>query len=106
MAKKQSQQLDEEVQMTHSAIPFTGVAYSVICVDHMKQFRNFKIVALTIEDGIVVKQELSDNYANWETISRLEIITQSSVLNLNDHWEDGKALQKSCGLSLLHHSSS
>ncbi len=112
MVKKQSK-LDEdlkEIQHTEKGtfIPhgknidssFSGVAYSVICYDHMKQFRNFRIVTLTIEKGIIVQAETSDNYTNWETISRLEIITQSAVLNLNDNWKDGKALQK-CGQSLL-----
>lgn len=73
---------------------FSGIARSVVCYNTNGQFRNFKIVTLTIEDGIVVKEERSDPYANWETISRLELVNGNSVLNLNNAWEDGKTLSK------------
>lgn len=74
--------------------PFTGIARSVVCYDHNSQFRNFKIITLHIENDVVVKKTFSDPYVNFEAISRLEIENELGILNLNNSWEDGKAMQK------------
>lgn len=83
------------VRMTASTdgLKFTGIARSVICFENQGN-RNFKILSLYIKDGVVTDIEQSDPYANFELIAKLEIQNHVSVLNLNDRWEDGKALLK------------
>ena len=69
---------------------FTGTVRSVICSAN-QGFRNFKIITLTIENGKVTSQALSDNYAAFEAIARLDLLTQMDTIRLNNNWEDGKA---------------
>lgn len=75
-------------------VPFTGLARSLVCFKHMDKFNNFKIVTLHIVEGVVVKQELSDIYANFEAEMKLFLATQASSDNLNRNWKDGMAFQK------------
>lgn len=72
---------------------FTGVARSMVCF-HNQGHNNFKVVTLTIENGIVVKQELSDPYCQVEALHKFEYANEMSVYSLNNKWEDGKALFK------------
>lgn len=69
---------------------FTGIARSVICRDN-QGFKNFQIATLYIEKGKVVKMDLSDMWANFETAAILEHVSHVSMININNHWEDGKA---------------
>lgn len=71
-------------------VPFTGVARSVECVKQ-QGYNNFFIVTLSIEDGIVTKRHVSDPYASFETIARMEVQCHQATLNLNQGYEDGKA---------------
>ena len=89
MAKKHL----EETQMTHSVPAITCVARTVAAYDN-QGFRNFKILTLHIENGMVVKIEYSDPYASFEAISRMELTNELSVIHLNNNWEDGKTLSK------------
>lgn len=73
-------------------VKFTGVARSVQCVKQ-QSFNNFQIVTLLIEDGIVKHIEKSEPFASWETIAKLEIKCHEATLNLNHHYESGKAWQ-------------
>lgn len=72
---------------------FTGVARSVIGFDN-QGFRNFKILTLHIENGVVVKTDHSDPYAAFEAMAKMELANDIAVISLNDHWENGKALNK------------
>ena len=72
-------------------VSFTGIARTMVCHDHMGQFRNFRNVKLTIVDGIVTKMEMTDPYASFEAISRLDLDMHMASLELNDNWKDGKA---------------
>lgn len=87
MAKK------SEPQVTHSVPDFTGVARSVQAFDN-QGFRNFKILIIHIEHGMVNKIDYSDPYANFEAISRMELSNEIAVHNLNDNWVNGKTLSK------------
>ncbi len=84
--------LDEQ-NLVMKIVEFTGVARTVVC--HMQQgHNNFKIVTLHIEDGIVIKKEVSDPYASFEAISRLEVQCHEATLNLNSGYENGIAWRK------------
>ncbi len=72
---------------------FTGVARSVVCFNN-NGFKNFKIITLYIENGVVQKTEQSDPYAHFELNAKLEVQNQLAVWNLNDKWENGKTLLK------------
>jgi hypothetical protein len=78
---------------TKEPISVTGIARTVEAYDN-NGFRNFRILTLTIEEGIVVSVDRSDPYANFETISRMELSNEKSILNLNNTWENGKLLAK------------
>jgi len=71
---------------------FTGIARSVVCIEN-QSFKNFQIVTLHIENGKVTKMELSDKWANFETISILDHVSHLSMIHLNNNWKDGKALE-------------
>lgn len=74
-------------------IPFTGVARTVEAYDN-QGFRNFKILTLHILKGMVVKIDYSDPYANFETIARMELANEQSILHLNNNWKSGRTLEK------------
>ncbi len=74
-------------------VQFSGVARSLVCFDN-NGFRNFKIQKLTIKDGVVVTLEMSDAYASFEAITRLELANEMAILNLNNNWKDGESLSK------------
>ncbi len=69
---------------------FTGIARTIVCSNN-QSFRNFRICTLHIVDGEIKKEELSDHYAAFEAIARLEIEIQKDTIKLNNNWEDGKA---------------
>lgn len=75
------------------ALGFTGIARSVQCFDN-QGFKNFRIVTLTIIHGRVEKEEFSDAYASFETISRMEMANEIAIHNLNNTWTQGKTLSK------------
>lgn len=87
MAKK-----PQAVAPTHPA-DFTGLARSVEAFDN-QGFRNFRIVTLHIVHGMVEKAEYSDPYANFETISRMELWNEMGILNLNNNWKPGATMVK------------
>lgn len=72
---------------------FTGVAKSLEAYSH-NGYRNFRIVNMKIEKGVVTEISYSDPFANFEAISKLETEILIGALNLNDNWEPGKALTK------------
>lgn len=72
---------------------FTGIARSVECYDN-SGFRNFRILTLHIQDGLVINIERSDPYANFEAISRLEMANEIAVIHLNNTWQNGRTLSK------------
>lgn len=78
---------------THELQPFNGIARSVEAFDN-QGFRNFRIITLHIVDGVVIKIDYSDAYASFETISRLELWNEISILQLNNTWQPGKTLSK------------
>lgn len=85
--------LEHGVGPYDSVVPFTGVARSVEC--HKQQgHNNFRIATLTIENGLVVKKHLSDPYASFEAIARLEVQCHEATLGLNHGYTDGKAWKK------------
>jgi hypothetical protein len=75
-------------------LAFTGIARSVVCYSNNGVFRNFKIVTLTLEDGMVVDVKHSDPYATFEVISRMEIANEIAIHHLNNNWKDGRTLSK------------
>lgn len=92
---KQKQKSEEPVEQTQpEAQLFTGIARSVECYNTHGKYKNFKILTMEIKDGVVVSIKRSDPYANWEAISRLELLNLDSVLHLNSNWKSGKALSK------------
>ena len=91
MAKSIKKEIEvKEVEV--KPVSFTGSALSVICHSTNNQFRNFKILKLTIKDGIVTHMEESDPYASFETIAKAEVQLHRAILDLNDSWEDGKSI--------------
>lgn len=73
-----------------AAVPFTGVARSVECIKQQGH-NNFYIVTLFIENGLVTTKEISDPYASFEAIARLEVACHQATLSLNQGYESGKA---------------
>lgn len=73
---------------------FSGVARSVQCFLNNNQFLNFRILTLHIQKGKVTKVEYSDPYAHFEANARMELANEMSLMHLNNHWEDGKTLEK------------
>ncbi len=69
---------------------FTGYARSIECVKQYG-FNNFYIVTLKIEDDKVVSKKVSEPYALFEAIARLEIQIQAASLNLNSGYAPGLA---------------
>lgn len=72
---------------------FTGLARSVQCYFNQGH-NNFRILTLHVVKGKVTRMDLSDPYANFEAITRLEHWNEISVINLNNNWEHGKTLSK------------
>jgi hypothetical protein len=81
-------------KLPDSELAFTGIARSVQCFMNNGKFRDFRIVTLTIQDGMVIDVKYSDPYASWETIAKLEVISLNSVNHLNTVWKDGRTLSK------------
>lgn len=72
---------------------FTGVARSVECFNNQGH-NNFRILTLHVEQGVVMRMDVSDPYANFECISRLEYHNETSIIHLNNNWLDRKTLSK------------
>lgn len=72
---------------------FTGIARSVVCYKN-QGYSNFRIHTLYIENGEVVKMDISDPWANFETAAILENVSHISMIHLNNTFEDGKAFDK------------
>ena len=72
---------------------FSGIARTVECYNN-NGFRNFRILTLQIDKGVVKKVTPSDPYASFEAIVKMELANELSVINLNNNWEDGKTLVK------------
>ncbi len=72
---------------------FTGIARSIECFDN-QGFNNFRILTLYVTKGSVTKIDVSDPYANFEAVSRLELWNDIAMINLNMHWKHGKTLMK------------
>lgn len=81
---KNSTELDPE---------FTGLARSVVCYKN-QGYSNFRIHTLYIEKGKVVKMDISDPWANFETAAILENVSHISMIHLNNTYIDGKAFDK------------
>lgn len=84
---------DELAHIAPKKCSFTGIARSVEAYNH-EGFRNFRIVTLHIEEGVVQRSEYSDPYASFEAISRLELWNEKSVIHLNSNWKNGETLRK------------
>jgi hypothetical protein len=72
---------------------FTGVARSVQCFENQGH-RNFKILTLHLEHGMVTLIEYSDPYASFEAMAKMELWNMHSIINLNNHWKDKEAIKK------------
>lgn len=89
-----------EVTNEHNLDPsspcFTGIARSVVCYMHRGDQNHpiFRIATLHIENGTVIKKELSDYHAQWECGSKMDLANDKALLNLNNEWEEFKAFQK------------
>lgn len=82
------------IEPTHINLnPINCVARTVEAFDN-QGFRNFRILTLYIENGVVRHIDKSDPYASFETISRMELSNELSILHLNNTWENGKTLVK------------
>lgn len=72
---------------------FTGIAKSVECFWNQGH-KNFRIVTLTIVDGLITDTHLSDAYASFEAITKLEQQINSLIIHLNNRWVHGNAWEK------------
>lgn len=72
---------------------FTGIARSVEAFDN-QGFRNFRVLTLHLQDGLVIRIDRSDPYASFEAISKLELWNELAIHHLNNNWENGKTLSK------------
>ncbi len=93
MSQAKSSNKSEPVKVESKPKGFSGVARSLQCFNN-NGFRNFKIAKLTIKDGVVVALEMSDAYASFEAITRMELQNEMAILNLNNNWKDGETLSK------------
>jgi hypothetical protein len=82
-----------QLKLKTSPVPFTGIARTVQAFDN-QGFRNFRILTLHLKDGVVENIEYSDPLANFETISRMELQNEISIIHLNNNWSDGRTLVK------------
>lgn len=71
-------------------VNWSGVARSMQCALQQGTFNNFKLITLTIDNGIVVDRKESEPYASFEAIARMEIEMQSASLHINHDYRDGK----------------
>ena len=83
-------EVKKEQDLVMKTVEFTGVARSVECY-RQQGHNNFRIVTLHIEDGLVTKKEVSDPYASFEAIARLEVKCHEATLSLNNGYANGKA---------------
>ena len=72
---------------------FTGIAKSVECFWNQGH-KDFRIITLKIVDGVIVDTHLSDAYASFEAIIKLEQQVNSLIIHLNNHWAHGAAWEK------------
>lgn len=73
------------------------IARTAVCVSQHAggmTFKNFKIADVWIEQGIVVRVELSDPYCQAEAQDVLDMRNWKSFISLNNKHEDGKAWEK------------
>lgn len=75
-------------------IMFSGVARSVQCFLNNGKFKDFRILTLTLDEGVVVDVKYSDPYASFEAISRMELSNEMAIHHLNNNWQDGRTLSK------------
>ncbi len=86
--------LDEGTPRPIKPVKFSGLALSVECDLQAGTFNNFRIATLKLDNGILVDKKLSEPYASFEAIARMEIAVNKAVLSLNFEYEDGKAWKK------------
>lgn len=58
--------------LNHYPETFSGEVFAIVYKPH-NGFSNFAIATIAIEKGIVKKIDVSQNYAGFETIARLDI---------------------------------
>ncbi len=72
-----------------SPVKWSGIARSMECCVQ-NGFNNFRIITLTVDNGVVTDRKVSDPYASFEAVARMEIEVQKSALSLNFNYKDGK----------------
>lgn len=72
------------------ASDFTGMTRSIRCFDH-NGWKNYRIVTLILEKGIVVREHLSDPYMNIEAVQKLDLFNDYAQIRLMMGWEHNKA---------------
>jgi len=92
-SKKSEILLELETKEASSPLLFTGVARTIQCFNHINEFRNFRVMTLHLEKGVVTKIDYSDPYASFEAGSRLDLANDYSLLKLNAQWFEGSVLQ-------------
>lgn len=68
---------------------FTGKARSFECYVH-EGFKNYRIVTLDIQDGLVIEKTYSDPYASFEANARLELFNTNDFVKLMTKYRAGK----------------
>lgn len=71
------------------ASSFTGVVRTMLCVTN-NGWPNFRILTLTLENGVVVKEARSDPYASFEAMQKLEFANDICQIRLNSNWREGR----------------
>lgn len=80
----------EDQELARKVVEFSGIARSVEC--YLQQgHNNFRIVTLTIKDGVVTDKKVSDPFASFEAIARLEVKCHEATLALNMGYKNGMA---------------
>lgn len=74
-----------------AVVPVTCKAFSVQC-EFNQGHNNFRILTLTIVDGVVTDIQKSDCYASFEFIDQLNVLTDKACNLLNMRWKDGSCL--------------
>lgn len=66
-------------------VDFTGEVYTLVRRPH-NGFANYAIATLTIKNGRVVGQTLSDPYAGFEATARLELANERLLSSLRKNY--------------------
>lgn len=69
---------------------FSGMTRTIQCYDH-NGWRNYRIVTLILEKGVVVKEYFSDPFMNAEAIQKLDLFNDYAQHRLMMAWEHDKA---------------